>query len=205
MSPLDKSSRPCQAKYFVKYGPVKTNRHWRGKADMQRDTQAGKSLALFLNKDPRDTGTECWQAQERETFIWSLCGWQVVCDRCCSNIRIVRSSRIVLHAPSAGSEQPVTVKCIRFLTLSARQQLERMPRRQAEANKAQTGNANPAITNTESGLASSQTSSSSESQFLLAKWVLFCFVSPALCGFCFASNYQRRKNFFVGHESWSYL
>ena len=73
--------------------------------------------------------------------------------------------------PIGSIEQPVTVKCIRFLTLSARQQLERMPRRQPEANKAPAGNANPTITNPESGLASSQTSSSSESQFLLAKWV----------------------------------
>ncbi|KAK7486219.1 hypothetical protein BaRGS_00022542 [Batillaria attramentaria] len=54
---------------------------------------------------------------------------------------------------------------------STRQQLERMPRRQAEANKAPANNANSAaLANPESILGSqTQASSSSDSQFLLAK------------------------------------
>ena len=118
----------------------------------------------------------------RNFFTWlklqSPCGW---CYRSTG-----------FFCPIGSIEQPVTVKCIRFLTLSARQQLERMPRRQPEANKAPAGNANPTITNPESGLASSQTSSSSESQFLLAKWVRW-FSSPRQ-GLLFQSNCRYGRN-----------
>lgn len=87
-----------------------------------------------------------------------------------SQLSSVRNRAAAAQSVSSQLQQlEMQLQSTRFLTLSARQQLERMPRRQAEATKAPSANANPTVANPESVLASSQCSSSSDSQFLLAK------------------------------------
>ncbi|KAK7109687.1 E3 ubiquitin-protein ligase KCMF1-like isoform X3 [Littorina saxatilis] len=88
-----------------------------------------------------------------------------------SQLSSVRNRAAAAQSVSSQLQQlEMQLQSTRFLTLSARQQLERMPRRQAEASKAPMGNnANPPLANPESALANSQSSNNSESQYLLAK------------------------------------
>ncbi|XP_076460465.1 E3 ubiquitin-protein ligase KCMF1-like isoform X2 [Babylonia areolata] len=80
-----------------------------------------------------------------------------------SQLSSVRSRAAAAQSVSSQLQQ------LEMQLQSTRQQLERMPRRQGEVNKIPPGAATAPIANPESGLTSSQSSSTSESQYLLPK------------------------------------
>ncbi|KAL8600554.1 hypothetical protein ACOMHN_005048 [Nucella lapillus] len=82
-----------------------------------------------------------------------------------SQLSSVRSRAAAAQSVSSQLQQ------LEMQLQSTRQQLERMPRRQGEVSKVLTGTATAPIANPESGLTSSQSSSASESQYLLTKMI----------------------------------
>lgn len=88
-----------------------------------------------------------------------------------SQLSSVRNRAAAAQSVSSQLQQlEMQLQSTRFLTMSPRQQLERMPRRQAEAKTPANNTSTTGLANPESLLGSqTQAPSSSESQFLLAK------------------------------------